>query len=437
MRAMAALVSTIPARKFWMLVLGTGLLLRLGAVLYFGDLRSPQLYETGGIARHLVAGKGYSTVFPILHADYGHVPRVYEDATPSAFTLPGFVLVAAGVFYLVGENSIAYVLLYLLNVTAGLLAVVFISRAAGVLLGEGVARWTAVLTALYPGVVVSVATFGGTPWYHLTMGLALWMFVRVPRNSSGTGAAVLAGLAAGMWTMFRAEGFAASILLLFWLGWRSEWRRSAIAFAMLIVVCAPWALRNTAALGSFVPFTTNVWLNAWRGNHPEASGGSFKATGGANWLTPELRSEIEALPRDRGYELAVMDVYRRETLNFIKADPLRATGLYARKLLMFLSIDWSDKRARSPLYWVPHALLSIGACIGAWLLFRRRIDALPLLLIIGLNAVVVSALHIESRYQMVLAPLYIIPCAYAVHTWFRQQTEDTPANGTTMKGIQA
>jgi hypothetical protein len=406
-------------------------------VLYFGDLRGPQLYETGGIARHLVAGKGYSTVFPILHADYGHVPRVYEDATPSAFTLPGFVLITAGVFYLVGENSIAYMLLYLLNIAAGLLAVVCIARAAGVLLGEGAARWTAVLAALYPGVAVSVATFGGTPWYHLTMGFALWMFVRAARGASGAAAAVIAGAAAGVWPMFRAEGFVASLLLLLWLGWRSDWKRSAVAFVMLVVVCAPWALRNTAALGSFVPFSTNVWLNAWRGNHPEASGGSFNATGGANWLTPALRSEIEALPRDRGYELAVMQLYRRETLRFVTEDPLRAAGLYARKLLMFFSIDWSDARARTPLYWMPHALLTIGASIGAWLLFRRRIDALPLLIIIALNAAVVSALHVESRYQMILAPLYIIPCAYAVHTWFRRQTEDTPANGTTMKGIQA
>jgi hypothetical protein len=429
MRAVAALVRTIPARKFWMLVLGTALLLRIAAVLYFGDLRSPQLYETGGIARHLVAGEGYSTVFPILHADYGHVPRIYEDATPSAFTLPGFVLVTAGVFYLVGENSIAYVLLYLLNVAAGLLAVVCISRTAGVLLGEGAARWTAVLAALYPGVVVSVATFGGTPWYHLTMSIALWMFVRAAQSSSGAGAAALAGLSAGMWTMFRAEGFAASVLLALWLGWRSDWKRSAVSLSVLVLVCLPWALRNTAALGSFVPFTTNVWLNAWRGNNPGSSGGSFNATGGANWLTPDVRKEIEALPRDRGYELAVMDVYRRETLTFLKGDPLRAAGLYVRKVLMFFSIDWSDKRARSPLYWVPHALLSIGACIGAWLLYRRRIDALPLLLIVAFNAAVVSALHVESRYQMILALLYIIPCAYALHTWLRRETEEAPANG--------
>jgi hypothetical protein len=431
MRAMAALLSTIPARKFWMLVLGTGLLLRLAAVLYFGDLRSPQLYETGGIARHLVAGKGYSTVFPILHPDYGHVPRVYEDATPSAFTLPGFVLVTAGVFYLVGENTIAYVLLYLLNVAAGLLAVVCISRAAAVLLGEGAARWTALLAALYPGVVVSVATFGGTPWYHLTMSIALWMFVRAAQSSSGAGAAALAGLSAGMWTMFRAEGFVASVLLALWLGWKSDRKRSAVSLLVLVLVCLPWAVRNTAALGSFVPFTTNVWLNAWRGNHPGSSGGSYKATGGANWLTPDVRKEIEALPRNRGYELAVMDVYRRQTLHFLREDPLGAAGLYARKLLMFFSIDWSDKRARSPLYWAPHALLSLGACIGAWLLYRRRIDALPVLLIVAFNAVVVSALHVESRYQMILAPLYIIPCAYAIHTWFRRQTEEAPGNGMT------
>ncbi len=414
MASLASYIQALPSRRFWTLVLFTGLLLRVSAVLFFGDLRSPQLYESGGIARHIVAGKGYSTVFPILYPEYGHVPRVYDEATPSAFTLPGFTLIVAAVFSLLGEGSLAYLSLYLLNIAASLLSVVLISKAAGLLIGTRTARWTALLAALYPSIAVTVATFGGAPWYHLVMSLSLWLLLRAAVPSAGMSAAILFGVAAGLWTMFRAEGFAAAILLAVWLGWNASWRRAAIAVAVLLLMCVPWAARNTAVFGKVVPFTTNVWLNAWRGNNAASTGGSFNAEGGANWLTPAIRSEIEALPHRNTYELAVMEIYRRKTIEFINGQPVKAAGLYARKMLMFFTIDFSDKRARSPVYWLPNALLILGAGAGGFLLLRKRIDALPVAGIIAVNALIVSALHVESRYQLILAVLYIIPFAYAL-----------------------
>lgn len=437
MNPAAAYIHTLAPRRFWMLVLLTGLTLRISAVLLFGDVRAPQLYESGGIARHIVAGKGYSTVFPILYPEYGQVPRVYEEATPSAFTLPGFTLIVAAVFSVFGEGSVAYLLLYLLNITASLFAMVFIAKAAALLIGERTARWTAILAAVYPGIVVTVATFGGAPWYHFAMSLALWLLLRAASPSANMSAAIVAGVAAGIWTMFRAEGFVITLLLASWLAWRSSWRKSAVVVAMLLLTCAPWAARNTAVFGTFVPFTTNVWLNAWRGNNEASTGGSYRAEGGANWLTPDIRSKIEALPIANTYELAVMEIYRRETLDFVREHPLKAATLYVRKALMFFTIDFSDRRARSALFWLPQALLMLGALVGGVLLYRQRVDAIPLAIIIGVNAAIVSALHVESRYQLILALLYIIPFAYAVVSFPDWRADNRPVNTLKQKGSSA
>lgn len=409
------LIHLMPNRRFWMYIVLSALILRIAAVLIFGSLNQPQLYEYGGIARHLVAGKGYSTVFPILHSDYGRVSRVYDDATPTAFTLPGVTLIVAAVFFLFREGATAFIILYALNILASLASVLLISRCATLMFNKDVGRWTAVLAAAFPTIVVSVATFGGTPWYHLTMSLALWLLLRASTLSATIPTVLLAGIAAGMWTMFRAEGFPASLVLALWLGSKRSWSRAALFTAMLILSCVPWAARNTVIFGKVVPFTTNVWLNAWRGNHEGSSGGSFKAEGGANWLRADIRREVEAIPHNNAYELAVMDIYRRSTLQFLREHPMEAAGLYVKKMLMFFSIDFSDRRARSPLYWLPHALLTIGALAGGIVLHRRRLDALPIVGIIAVSAVIVSALHVESRYQMILALLYIVLMAAAIN----------------------
>lgn len=108
---------------------------------------------------------------------------------------------------------------------------------------------------------------------------------------------------------------------------------------------------------------------------------------------------------------------------------MEAAGLYARKLVMFFSIDFSDKRARSPLYWLPHALLTIGAVTGGLVLYRRRRDILPIAGIIAANAAIVSALHVESRYQMILALLYIVLMAAAIDAglaWLSDKASPSP-----------
>jgi hypothetical protein len=413
-RRLSVSIHGLSTRRFWSMVLLAGLSARVAAVLIFGDLQSPQLYEYGGIARHLLAGQGYSTVFPILYPEYGHVPKVYEEATPSAFTLPGFTLIIAAVLAVAGEGTLAYSLLYLLNIAAGLLSVVVISALAGMMAGEKVARWTALLAALYPATVIAVATFGGTPWYHLVMSLALFVLLRAARSGASMRSFLLAGLAAGVWMLFRAEAAAALLLLGLWLWKKTSWRRVAVYAGAALMLLTPWALRNSLTFESFVPFTTNAWLNAWRGNNAASTGGSFHASGGANWLNPGMRQKIEALPRDNRYELRVMEIYRRETLSFVRDHPLHAAALYVRKLGMFFTIDYSDKRARNPFYWLPHGVMMLGALAGAVVLFRRRSDIIPLAAVILTNAVVVSALHVESRYQLILALLYIVFMAAAV-----------------------
>ncbi|MBN1447338.1 MAG: glycosyltransferase family 39 protein, partial [Bacteroidetes bacterium] len=420
-------IISIPPRRFWLTVLGAGLLLRIAAVVVFGNVEQPMLYEYGAIARHLVAGEGYSTPFPALHPYIGIERTTYPDATPSAFTLPGLTFIIAGVFLTVGDGSTGYVLLYILNVFAGLLAVWLASRIASALYGEAIGRWAAVLAALYPTIVISTATMGGTPWYHTVMTLAILLVIRAAKTHAGFRHAVVAGIAAGIWVLFRSEALAASGLLGLWL-WRRRSFRQAASFGLVtVIVFLPWSVRNTLVFDCVVPFSTNVWLNAWRGNNPESTGGSFNRQGNSNWYDAEIIEEITATPVAADRELRIMDIYRERTLDYMSRNPGAAAALYAKKLLMFFTIEWSDPRTHSMLYAVPHLLLGIGALAGVLLLLRRRAVLWPLLSIIVSNGLIVAALHVESRYQLIMAILYIVFLAAAVDALLRRYRKKSAA----------
>ena len=411
-------ITAISPGRFWSAVLTAGIVLRLAAVMLFADLEQPPLYEYGGIARHMVAGLGYSILFPSLNQDIGYTTDIEEDAQPTAFTLPGLTLIIAGVFSVFGDNQTAYAILFLLNILAAMTAVRLIARAAEELYGLSIGRWTAVLAAVYPTIVITAATSGGTPWYHLLMALTLLLVIRAIRERGELRLVIFAGVAAGLWVLFRSEGLAAAGILGLWIWRRSTFRRAALFGVTTMLVFLPWSVRNTIVFDRFIPFSTNVWLNAWRGNHDGATGGTFSQDGRPNWTDPEMFARIASLPLTRDHELRVMDIYREETLAFVSAHPGQAVALYFKKLLMFFTIDSSDPRTQSPLFFIPHLLLSAGALAGVILLLRRREVVWPLLAIILSNALIVAFLHVETRYQLILSILYVVFLAVTADALF-------------------
>lgn len=406
--------------------------LRVGAIAVYGEFERPQLYEYGGIARHVLAGKGYAHVFPILHPEYGIEPRVYDDAVPTAFTMPGYVLVMTAVLGTVGDNSAGYAALHALDLLAALLALVALYMLTTDLLSKSAAKWALLLGAVFPPLIAATTTFGGTTWTHMVMVWALVLVVRAAGREGKTkdtrvlhpGGAkhgfpwpfIFAGIATGVWTLFRGEALGAAVLIALWL-WKKKdgsLRKAALYLAACLLVVLPWSVRNSLVFERVVPLTTNFWLNAWRGNHPGTTGGAFKTTGGSNWLTPEIRREIEAIPPSAHYETQVMDLYRARTVEFVAADPSRAALLYARKLGMFVTTDWSDVRARHPLFLYPQLLLTLLAAIGAVPLLRRRRFPWPVAIVILVTMFSVAALHVETRYQLMMGILYIVFAAAAL-----------------------
>ncbi|NOY06496.1 MAG: glycosyltransferase family 39 protein [Chlorobi bacterium] len=407
-------ISRSSSGRFWKVVIGFILVTRLAAVVALGEFHQPQLYEYGMIARHLLAGYGYSLVFPGLHIEFGidgNVPQ--PDATPTAFTLPGYVGVMYAVLGVVGDNTTGYIVLYGLNILMGILAAWAVYLLTRMLLSEEAARWSAVLTALYPPFIAVSTTFGGALWYQVLMCFSLILIIQIARKKTLM-AAVAAGIVTAVWLYFRAEALGIAALLSLWL-WRKASARVAFAFFLIVALSAvPWAVRNYYAFHTFVPMTTNGWLNFWRGNNPSTSGGSYTEDGSPNWYDSNIYDQIKVIPRTRTHEIDIMRVYKAEALRFVREHPWQVARLYLKKLVMFFTIDFSDPRIRTPIFIISQGLMVFAFFWGFFILRHKGRAPWPLIICITYYALLVSALHVETRYQIMVEILFIPFSAVAV-----------------------
>ncbi len=411
-------VSRSPSRLFWKIIVGFILVTRLAAVVALGEFEQPLLYEYGMIARHLLAGYGYSLVYPGLHIEFGidgNVPQ--PDATPTAFTLPGYVAVMYVVLGAFGDNVTGYIILYALNILMGILAAWAVYLLTRTLLSEETARWSAVLTALYPPFIAVSTTFGGALWYQVLMCFSLLLIYRIARNKT-IRAALVAGIVTAVWLYFRAEALGIAALLSIWL-WKKASPRAALAFFLVVFLAAvPWAVRNYYAFDAIVPMTTNGWLNFWRGNNPTTTGGSYTEKGEPNWYDQNVYEKIKIIPRTRTHEIDIMRVYREEALRFVREHPWETARLYLKKLVMFFTIDFSDPRVRTPIFLISRGLIVFAFFWGFFILRHKGRVPWPLIVCIAYYALLVSALHVESRYQVMVDILFIPFCAATVNSFF-------------------
>ncbi|MBI5645436.1 MAG: glycosyltransferase family 39 protein [Ignavibacteriae bacterium] len=411
-------IEGMPGKRYLLLVLLLVFSSRITAVLVIGELDKPLLYESGMIARNFLAGHGYSVNYRYPMPESRIDPREYKNGSPmpTAFTLPGYVAVVAATLALLGDSQRAYLTLYGLNIAASIATVLLLYSTALNLLGKRRARFGTLLFALHPPAIAYVATFGGGPWYHLILMTALYFLVRAARSKS-MGSVLLAGTVAGVWVLFRSEALVLGWIGTLWLGKRVGARKALMYAVTAVVVVFPWSIRNSVVFDSFVPLTTNAWLNIWRGCNAEASGGSFDSRGEANWFDSagEIPKAISSLPVTPRYELDVMEIYRRHTVAFVSSNPGSAVVLYGKKLLLFLTMDISDPRIRNIAFALPHVALSAAAFFGIVLASRRRRASLLIVVPIVFYVFLIPVFHVETRYQVMVSILYCLAAVLPMH----------------------
>jgi hypothetical protein len=193
--------------------------------------------------------------------------------------------------------------------------------------------------ALLPGHIAYTPVLMSEVLFTCLIVLAFWLAPRAPPVVP----ALLAGVTLAAATLVRAQ--AALLLPALIAGWVIAARSSprvdrrlvtavvALAVAFLVAM-APWTVRNAIRLDTFEPVSTNLGMNLWIGNNPEADGG---------YLGPpleELTERVDHLPLP-AREVAFNREARNEALEYAVEHPLTTLSRLPRKLFETYRYDRS------------------------------------------------------------------------------------------------
>jgi hypothetical protein len=446
-------------------VLLLGLGLRVG---YAWDGRAP-VYDAAAyaaIAANLDEGDGFT---------------VGATATqPSSNYSPGLPLLVAGVYKLTGgvDERLARVVLAVIGTLSVLFAYLIGRRLARPVdppqLGEvdrrGVAAGLlgAAAVAVYPALLEYQGMLMGEPLAATLLSGAVLAMLWArdgasPSSPPGRGAVwrwLVPGLLLGALALVRPEYLAVTVLLalvvlvppscLFGtpaetnrqvggaVGWGSAVARAGVLLAGVVIVVAPWTIRNAVALDRFVPISTGGGQVLFAGTYLPSDGDPERVGEEVVAHNPQLfapadarRLRLErilarlAAARYPGMETdkALSKMGKEQLWDDITEEPLEYAGFVATKIGRTWSHGPRDVM-REPLWETLHwALIAFGLLGLAVLAWRRRWEAL-LLGAIFLAITAISALLVASpRRVLVMLPLVAalagVGVAYAWGLWRR------------------
>ncbi len=388
------------------------------AVSLGADLRYPDEREYVAIARHLVAGQGYTI----------------DGVTPTAYRAPGYPLVLAALIALgldvVGLRVVNFMLL------AGALWLLY-----RLLRREGFVLAALLAPLLLLGYPVIFYTAGTLYPQTLAMTLLLLALLLATDRARPWRGALLGGLAFGYAILvvptfaLKLPFFALATLLYRqrgWPGWRAFWRAlgpPALLCVVALALLLPWMARNAVALGSFVPLTTNSGYNFLLGNseHTRPNAGVNIDLG---------RYEQAAAPLSE----VARDAYFRDAARaWALAHPGRALVLYAEKALNYFNY-------RNDLYVATESsrrndlllLLTYGPLLALFVLrplLARRVPLAALeWLCVGLyliNPFLDAVATTRIRYRLPFDALLVVVAAVCLEVLWRRYREARRAAGNT------
>ena len=371
-------------------------------------------WETGRVAASVAAGHGYSSPFS-------------GDTGPTAWMVPGFTLLLAGVFKLFGIYSAlsAFVILTI-NSLFQSLTVPLVYELGARTAGRRNALWAAWIWALYPGIMQY-----GVKWvWEMSLSTMLFAAVLVlGMRMRGTGSQLVKEQRVLDWLLFGLLWGAISMtnptLLLMapvqaiWVltGTRHQGsstrnhllRASALALlsaATCAAVAAPWVIRNELVFHAFIPTRGNFGAEAALAWSPEYGGLPWGAT------VPTVEAAPEHQLYARMGELAYVRMRGEIAKQWARQDSARFWKLVLLRFYMFwVSVPHAagGHPAAETVRESAHCLSSIAGILGLILALRRKLPAAGLFAwAIVLLPSIYYFIIAGSRFRNPLEPIFAV-----------------------------
>lgn len=410
---------------WWLVALA--LVLRLGAGLVLGRFELPRTqwergYESGAVARSLVAGRGFSDPYLV-------------ETGPTANVGPVLPFVHAGLMLVWGVDSpVAWWSLLALHVLASSATVLAARRLGDRVGGPVVGVLAAAAWAVHP-----VPVLAATGWPHSVhvFGLVLVLTVdRVVAWEEGCASGSLPDRRAvlGLGALVGLGAWCEPLLLPFMAAWgvslllRRRWaevRAALLAATLALALVSPWLARNAVAMGGPTLLRSRLGPELWLG-----------ALAGPGEPTPihrdPTRDRVE-LDRLRAVGEARWAAEKRAAaLALIRERPARWLAACAWRWGVFWlgRLAWWQPADGHPLLGgaltasrgLTHLLPVLVAFAGLYRLRRQRSVALSVLALLFLVYPLTYALtHVEARYRLPIEPVVLVVAACGLAPWLRRR----------------
>jgi 4-amino-4-deoxy-L-arabinose transferase-like glycosyltransferase len=370
---------------------------------------------------------------------------------PTAYYPPGYPYFLGALQWLsdrVGLGDHLVLVAGLVQAVLGGVAVGAVVIAAERLGGRRCAIVAGTLMALWPNLVIHSSLMLSETLFIAVFTVTLAALLCASDGSRWWSTPLLiAAVGLGLCTLIRPQStfLALPAIALAWalhsMGWRRWCARMGVLLAGIVLVVAPWTIRNAVVLDGFVPVSTNTGDNLCMGFNPDTTGGFMVApeceTGEfyVQGIDQELRRDAEARQRALDWasghlgELPSLSLRKLQITYANDRDGLRALESFDQD--SFLSDG--TRRALGAVvdvyFFTVLALAAVGLVLSAVRGWRgRRQDAAPLLVVLlTLSAAMVPVVSFaDTRFKVPVAPCYAILAAVAlVAVWDRVRPTTT------------
>ena len=431
-------MSQAPSNHSWMkrygllIVLLVALFARLGVLTVFADFENPDTFEYGVIARNLNGGLGYS--FNVhdyyigehhkrLTAGSPEYAAALEGAglplRPTAFMLPGYTLLLAGLLSVFG--GAAFTVAYALNLLAGLAAVWLVYLIGRDIFGERAAFLGGLLAALSPTVIAPTAYLQPTCLEAALGLLVVYLTVRLYQGDGRRGLLLLLGGVLGVAALVRQVilAYLAVILIVLLLAeragdraWWRRWLRAGgrwlIVLGACLLVLSPWMIFNAGRFDDFTPLSTKTGFNLLKG-YGDAAGLTYLGT-----IHPALPPSADMALLNQPEPAMDADLHALSR-RLIAERPWRALGLTAGRFGVGLVLDPAfggferglGNLGAWAMYVFSIALFAL-ALYGVIVERKRWRELLPILGFIAVNAAALSVTFIAGRFRVPIELCYAV-----------------------------
>ena len=355
-------------------------------------------WEMGWVARSIALGHGFSSPF-------------YPFTGPTALVPPAFPYLLAGVFRVFGiYSALSAVAILSINSILSALTCIPLYFSTKNALGVRTATFAAWAWAFYPFAIYFSAA---RVWDYALTGLlfttCFWLAQQLHHQTrlfAWLGFGLLYGITAlsnpSVLSLFPI--FLVLAALPIWRR-REKWLgRPLIAAFGLIIVLAPWTVRNYRALHTLTPVRDNFWLECWAGN----DGNTFESND--RWAHPASNpaemQEFQSLGEIR-YLARAQDLAK----NYIHLHPFLFIQASLHRALCFWTGYWSfdrpyldDQPTEIPNIFFSTAL-TIWMLIGLRKLWRSdRSTALPYVVLMAIFPLTYFLTHASPDYRQPIEP---------------------------------